>query len=166
MSYLDERRKHIEAGRPLPDKKKHVIPKVGEKRQKKLNELKAAGTDSAMDIFFQSQRKRMTGRCIFCNNPTNKNDDEKFHFSIAHILPKACFGSVATHESNWIELCFWGENSCHTNLDNGKIEWLTIRDSKEWEAIAEKLHNILPAVAEEERKNKLFSKLSDLLYGK
>lgn len=38
MSYLDERRKHIEDGRPLPPKKKYSIPKKSSKRIQKEKE--------------------------------------------------------------------------------------------------------------------------------
>lgn len=38
MSYLDERRKHIEDGRPLPPKKKYTIPKKSSKRIQKEKE--------------------------------------------------------------------------------------------------------------------------------
>lgn len=165
MSYLDERRKHIENGRPLKDKKKYVLNKVSPKRQAKLDEQKAKGTDSEMDLFFRSQRKSMTGRCLFCNGNTMKKDDDKFHFSLAHLLPKAIFKSVAIHPSNIIELCFYGE-SCHTNFDNGMITWEFIKDSAEWLIIREKLLEVLPLVAEEEKKHKLYSKLLNLVYGK
>lgn len=163
MSYLEERRKHIEAGRPLKQKKSYQIPKVSEKRKAKIKEQAAEGTDSEMDLFFQSQRKGMTGRCLFCNGDTMKKDDEKFHFSLAHLLPKSVFKSVATHPSILIELCFYGE-SCHTNFDNGMITWEFIKDSKEWDIISEKLMEVLPLVAEEERKNKLYSRLIELVY--
>jgi hypothetical protein len=94
-----------------------------------------------------------------------KKDDKKFHFSLAHLLPKSIFKSVATHPDILIELCFFGE-SCHSNFDSGKITWEFIKDSKEWDIIKEKLLNVLPAVAIEERKNKLYSKLQQLVYEK
>lgn len=164
MSYLEERRRFIEAGRPLKQKEKTPIRKVSEKRQKKLDELKANG-DSEMDIFFASQRKYMKGKCLFCSAKTMKEDDEKFHYSIAHLLAKNknAFPSVATHPDNWIELCFWG-NNCHHGFDTGKITWEFIKDSKEWEIIKEKLLNVLPMVAESERKNKLYDRLVKLVY--
>lgn len=166
MSYLDDRRKFIEAGRPLPAKKPYKgLNKVSAKRAAKIAEQKEAGTDSGMDLFFQANRSKMTGRCLFCNGDTMKKDDEKFHFSLAHLLPKAIFKSVATHPDILIELCFWGE-SCHTNFDNGTITWEFIKDSKEWDIIKEKLLNILPAVAPEERKHKLYSRLEKLVYEK
>lgn len=163
MSYLDERRAYIQAGRPLRDKKKYSIPKVSKKRAEKIKEQKANGSDSEMDLFFKSMRPKMKNKCLFCGEPTMKHDDEKFHFSLAHLLPKSIFKSVSMHPSIIIELCFYN-NSCHTNFDNGVITWEFIKDSKEWEVIKEKLLEVLPLVAEEERKNKLYSKLINLVY--
>lgn len=165
MASYFERMKLIKLGL-LPKeaiaKEKKPLKKVSDK---KSAEMKETGANKEMDKFFKSQRKRMTGKCLFCSGTTNKNDDDKFHFSIAHLLPKAIFKSVATHEENWIELCFWN-NSCHTRFDQSKITWEFLKDSKEWETISEKLHEVLPQVAEEERKHKLYSKLMDLLYKK
>lgn len=146
-------------------KSKRPLKRVSDKRAKEIKEVKAAGGDGEMDLFFQAMRKQMTGCCLFCGGKTQKKDDETFHFSLAHLLQKAIFKSVATHPDNVIELCFYG-NSCHTNLDSGKISWEFIEDSKEWDFIKEKLLNVLPAVAMEERKHKLYSKLTELVYGK
>lgn len=165
MSYLEERRKHIEAGRPLKTKEYKGLNKVSPKRAAKLAEMKEAGTDSGVDKFFLANRSSMTGRCLFCGGNTMKKDDEKFHFSLAHLLPKAIFKSVATHPDILIELCFFNE-SCHTNFDNGTITWEFIKDSKEWDIIKEKLLNVLPMVAPEERRHKLYDKLMKLVYEK
>jgi hypothetical protein len=189
MGYLEERRKFIEAGRPLPEKKKYKLKQVSDKRQAKLNEQKAAGTDSEMDLFFDAMLKRCTGKCLFCNAPTNdiklyKIENEKWsqeanerawereaermkRIAIAHLLPKrpidkGGFPSIRVNENNWIELCW----SCHTSFDSGKITWLMLKDSKEWDIILEKLLLVLPAVAEKERKNKLYDKLIKLVYAK
>lgn len=163
MTYLEQRRAYIDAGRPLKTKKPYSIKKISDKRAAKIKEQRLAGTDSEMDLFFKSMRKTMKGRCLFCGADTLKKDDDKFHFSLAHLLPKATFKSIATHPSNIIELCFYN-NSCHTNFDAGMITWEFIKDSKEWEIIKEQLLEILPLVAEEERKNKLYSKLVNLIY--
>jgi hypothetical protein len=165
MTYLEQRRAFIEAGRPLKEKKKHTINKVSEKRKAKIEANKASGGDSEMDLFFASQRKFMKGKCLFYGVNTMKKDDDKFHFSLAHLLPKSIFKSVATHPDILIELCFYG-NSCHTNFDNGMITWEFIKDSKEWLVIKEKLLNVLPIIAPEERKHKLYSRLTELVYGK
>lgn len=166
--YMKSRQEHISKGRPLPEKKKHTINKVSPKRQKKLDELKEAGTDSELDKWFEAKRKEMKGVCVFCGGKSEKHNDDNFRSSVAHLLPKRSvntggFPSVSTHPDNWIELCHYG-NDCHGNFDRSNITWKFLRDSKEWEILSEKLHNILPEVAEEERKHKLYSRLTELLY--
>jgi len=153
------------AREPKQKKVPKPIAKVSAKKAKQIAEEKKAGTDGAMDLFFTDRRRTMTGKCLFCRGKTQRNDDETFHFSLAHLLPKAIFKSVAAHPDNIIELCFYGE-SCHTNFDQGKITWEFIKDSAEWSVIKEKLLNVLPAVAEEERGHKLYGKLTNLVYGK
>lgn len=146
-------------------KKKKPLKKVSDKRIAENKAIKEAGGDNEMDLFFKSLRPKMKGRCLFCNGRTNRDNEDTFHFCLAHLLPKAIFKSVSTHPDNIIELCFYGE-SCHTNFDNGQITWDFIKDSAEWLFIKEKLLNVLPIVAMEERKHKLYSKLNDLVYGK
>jgi len=146
-------------------KKKKPLKKVSDK---KAAEMKAnKGGDSELDLWFVAKRKELKGHCLFCNGKTEKENDEMYRCSVAHLLAKNknAFPSVATHPDNYIELCHFN-NSCHTNFDNGKITWEFLKDSKEWDTIKEKLLNILPTVAEEERKNKLYSKLNTLVYGK
>lgn len=163
--YLKSRMEKILAGRPLEQKKRKPIPKVSEKRAQKLAAQKASGEDKEMELFFAQMRKIMTGKCLFCGGESMKKDDEKFKYSLAHLLPKAVFKSVATHPKNIIELCYY-DNSCHTNFDNGRISWEFIRDSKEWEVIKEQLLEVLPLVDEGERKHKLYGRLIELVYNK
>lgn len=166
MTYSREQYQRIKLGleeKTTKAKEKKPLKRISEKKLAENAAEKAKGGDSEMDLFFFENRKFMTGRCLFCNGDTMKRDDEKFHFSLAHLLPKAIFKSVATHPDILIELCFYGE-SCHTNFDNGTISWEFIKDSKEWEIIREKLLNVLPLVAMEERKNKLYSRLTELVY--
>lgn len=169
--YMRKRLEFINSGRPLPEKKKiYTIPKIGKKRAEKIAEQKAKGTDGEQDKWFETMRKRMVGKCLFCGNKSEKKNDEMYRCSIAHLLPKrevnqGGFPSVATHEDNWIELCHY-DNSCHTRFDTGMISWEFIKDSKEWDIIKEKLLNVLPVVAPEEQKHKLYSKLTELVYGK
>lgn len=144
-------------------KKKVPIKKMSVKKQAEIKANK--GGDGEMDLFFASLRKGMTGHCLFCNGSTMKKDDDKFHFSLAHLLPKSIFKSVALLPDNIIELCFFGE-SCHTNFDNGKISWEFIKDSKEWIQIKEQLLVVLPMVSPEEKKHKLYSKIEKLVYSK
>ena len=143
----------INAGRPLPEKKKYSINKVSEKRKKKLAEQNMSG-DNKLDAWFIDRRKEMTGRCVFCKGKTEKDNDETYRRSIAHLLGKrkAAFPSVATHPDNWLELCFFG-NSCHTNFDNGIISWELLKDSLEWSIIRQKFLKIYPFIKADEVKN-------------
>ncbi len=150
----------------LPKQKKYsTIAKKSAKTIQREKQFKELGSDQELDRFFSAMRKSMTGKCLFCSGDTMKKDDEKYHFSLAHILPKSIFKSVATNPNNIIELCFYG-NSCHTNFDNGIITWEFIKDSKEWDIIKEKLFDVLPLVAPDERSHKLYSKLENLIYEK
>lgn len=192
MAYSREQYNRIKLGleaKTTGPKPKKAIPKVSSKRAAQIKEEKERGSDNEMDLFFQEMLKRCTGKCLFCNAKTTAIDNNFFRddnpkwsqeandrkyeqtlqtmkrASIAHLMPKrpidkGGFPSVGTHEDNWIELC-WG---CHTSFDSGKISWLILRDSKEWEIIREKLLNVLPMVAEAERKNKLYRKLTELVY--
>lgn len=147
--YLNFRREHIAAGRPLKVKERKPIAKVSSKRQQKLIEQKFSGSDMSMDEFFKLMRPKMTGVCHHCGKPSCKNDDKMFHFSLAHLLPKAYCPSVATNESNIIELCFWGENSCHTQLDN---KMLDLTDLNCWDEVVVKFQKMYPKIAPNERR--------------
>ncbi len=148
-SYLEYRRQFIEAGRPITVKEKKPIAKISEKRKKKLAEQKFDNSDGGMDAFFKSIRPLMTGFCHHCNKPSCKNDDKMFHFSICHLLPKAYCPSVATNEFNWIELCFWGESSCHSQLDN---KMLDLTDLNCWDEVVVKFQKMYPSIAANERR--------------
>lgn len=174
-------------------KPKRPIPKISAKKkiENALEKEARGGGDGEMDLFFDAMLKRCTGKCLFCNSKTTaidpkfyRDDNEKWsqeandkkyereiermkRASIAHLFPKreinkGGFPSVGTNEDNWIELCW----QCHTSFDTGKITWELLRDSKEWEIIKEKLLNVLPLVVMEERKHKLYDKISNLVYGK
>lgn len=177
MSYLEYRRKLIEDGRPLPPKKKYVIPKKSAKRLQKekeqgieivkpkrkagwfdvelsetddnvVVEISNKGGVSELQRWFEDRRKEMTGKCKHCNGKTCKDDNEKFHYSICHIFPKAYFPSVSTHPDNWIELCFWS-NNCHGNMDNKTLDLIEMNCFDE---IVEKATRIYPHIAKEERR--------------
>lgn len=173
---------------PLPTRKeKKPLKQVSDKKRAEIAADKAKGGDTEMDLFFEAMLKRCKGKCLFCNSPTKniklikvvnekwsqeanerawEREQKKMNkIPIAHLLPKrpiekGGFPSVATHEENWVELCW----ECHTSFDTGKISWLMLKDSKEWDILKEKLLLVLPMVAEAERKHKLYSKLSNLVY--
>jgi hypothetical protein len=149
MNYLEMRR-DMKLGLVQPTKKApYVIPKVSEKKSKQMAEerkAKANGTD-ALSNWFNERHKKMSGTCKHCGGKTQKEADN-FKCSIAHILPKAYFPSVAAHPDNWIELCFYG-NSCHTNFDNNILD---ITELNCFDEVIEKFNRIYPSIAKQERK--------------
>lgn len=115
--------------------------------------------------WFEERRKEMTGKCLFCSGKTEKFNDATFRHSIAHLLPKkdnfGGFPSVATHEDNWIELCYYG-NSCHTNFDNAMITLEQLKDTPQWEVIVRKFKKVYPFIAEKEKRNIHYLLLQEL----
>lgn len=117
---------------------------------------KKIGGGSVLNRWFHARRLEMTGVCCHCGNATTAYSDQYFKFSICHILPKAYFPSVATHPLNWIELCFWGDNSCHTNMDNKTLD---LTEMNCWDEIVEKFIAIYPSIAQKEKKRIPYSLL-------
>lgn len=99
--------------------------------------------------WFQDRRNEMTGRCTHCGKPSCATDDQFYKFSIAHILPKNFFKSIKTHPDNWIELCFWGDNSCHTMMDNNLLDLV---DLNCWDRVVTKFQNFYPDISTLERR--------------
>lgn len=154
MDRADSIRRLKEEAAIPKEKKVYRIPKVSEKRKQKIAQQKANEGDNGLDLWFEARRKEMTGRCCLCNGKSEKNNDETYRRSIHHLLEKrpAMFPSVALHEDNWLEVCFWG-NACHTNIHSGTITMELLRDSAEWDIIATKFKKIYPFIAENEREN-------------
>lgn len=156
MSNYLQRLQNIKLGIEKPDgpKPKKWLRQIGLKKQKQMAAEREAGGDSAQDKWFEDRRKEMTGHCLFCQSKTQKDDDNTYRHSIAHLLPKkdgfGGFPSVATHPDNWLELCFYSP-SCHTNFDNHIITWELLKDSAEWPLLLEKFKKIYPYIAPEER---------------
>lgn len=159
-SYLEKRMDHILAGRPLPKKKLYHIPKVSKKRKAKLKEQNLPQAES-MEVFFASQRSKMTGVCqCGCTLKTQKADDTFFSFCICHIFPKSIFESVRIHPLNWVERTFIGGH--HTNFDEqGMDKWPMMAD---WDDIKEKFHALASLLTDEERATKFYSMLEKLVY--
>lgn len=135
-------------------KTKKGLAQQSEKKKQEIKEEKVSGEGKALKAFFERCRQHMTGKCLFCGGKTERDNDNTYKNSIAHLLPKRKnqFPSVATHLDNWIELCFFG-NSCHTNFDSGRITWEFLADSKEFDVIKEKFLKVYPSIAEKERRN-------------
>jgi hypothetical protein len=98
--------------------------------------------------WFNDRHREMKGSCQHCGGKSEKGRGT-YKCSIAHILPKAHFKSVATHPDNWIELCFYGKNSCHTNFDNYMLD---ITDLNCFDEVIRKFVAIYPDIAIAERR--------------
>lgn len=136
--------------------------KVGTKRQvaiknrnrknalsRDLHKVQNAVGSDELKRWFEDCRKEMTGVCQNCGKPSSRDSDGFFKFSIAHILQKAYFPSVKTHPYNWIELCFWGENSCHHNLDHGSLDLIELAC---FDQVITKFVAMYPSIAEKEKR--------------
>ncbi len=158
--YLKQRREFIEAGRPLPEKKKYRIPAVSKKRAEKLAAQKEQRGDGETEKqkWFAEQRPRLSDYCgCGCGQRTMKVNDEKFCFSVAHVLAQRLFPSVQFHPENWVSRAW----SCHTNMDNRSMDrWPTYRD---WPEICRKFRLLEPLLTEGERKKKIFNHIKQLV---
>ena len=166
MAYSREQYQLIKLGlaeKTTGAKPKKYLPKKSPKKIKEEAAQKEAGTESALDRWFEDRRQEMTGRCALCNSKSEKDNNDTYRRSIHHLLDKrkTMFPSLAVHPDNFLEVCFYG-NSCHQNIHNGTISWELLYDSKEWGIIRDKLLILLPLCTMEERKNKLYSKLENL----
>lgn len=135
------------------NKKKEQITKSYERNQlRSLNQyqrqqnLVPAGTGE-LQRWFETRHKEMKGSCQHCGGRTEK-DRNTYKNSIAHILPKAYFKSVATHPLNWIELCFYGK-SCHTNFDQMSLD---ITELNCFDEVITKFVAMYPYIAINERR--------------
>lgn len=123
------------------------IRKAGWFDESKVEEPEKPKGNAELQRWFEDRRKEMTGTCRHCGSKTQKAE-ANYKNSIAHILPKAYFKSVATHEYNFIELCFYGK-SCHTNMDNKTLDLIEMNC---WDEIVTKFCIMYPSISKEERR--------------
>jgi len=160
---MKSRMAHIEAGRPLKDKKKYQIPKVSAKRKAKERAENASKGDSGLDRWFEDTRKKLVGVCqCGCARKSSKFENDHYRASCCHIFPKRIFKSVMLHPLNYVERNFW--DGCHSVLDNTSMDrWPNMAD---WDDIVEKFHQLAPLLTDEERTHKFYQHLEKLVYGK
>jgi len=81
----------------------------------------AGGKDSAeLERWFIDRNAEFTGICKHCGGKSSKDDPKYWKFSVAHVLAKSLYPSIACHPLNALELCFWSP-SCHKNYDDGML---------------------------------------------
>jgi hypothetical protein len=153
---LEELRR-IREDRNKPKEKKtyrlnKVSPKTLERKAKQAEGVEEgkAMTSGGADLkrWFEERRKELTGVCAHCGGRSCKDSDQYWKFSIAHILPKNIFKSVATHPLNYIELCFFN-NSCHTNFDNKTLD---IMDLNCFSIVIDRFVDLYPVIDPKERR--------------
>ncbi len=144
--------------RRIKEQAKYKVPKgrtpIAKKSAKKIAQekeekaVKSSGGGSELDRWFKARRVEMHGVCLHCGAKTTKNQDSWYKCGIAHILPKRLFRSVATHEKNWIELCFW-EKNCHAQYDSHMLD---ITELNCYDLVIERFIAMYPDIAPKERK--------------
>lgn len=136
----------------LPKEKRvYRIPKKSAKKIKQdaeEKELRKVGGGNELDRWFNERRAQLTGQCSHCGGKTTKDSDQYFKHSIAHLLPKRLFKSIATHPENFLELCFWN-NSCHQNFDNHTLDFM---DLNCFDEAVRKFVAMYPDIAANEKK--------------
>jgi hypothetical protein len=102
--------------------------------------------------WFIDRRLEMTGVCACgCGKSTSRNDNENYKSSLAHVLAKKLFHSIATHPANCIELNFW--DGCHTTFDNMGYEHCYRTKPVLWAIVVRKFKILYPHIAPSERKH-------------
>jgi molecular chaperone DnaK (HSP70) len=101
--------------------KKYTIPRMSKKMiEKKLDESGRFKENAELEKWFLERRKEMTGLCSECGKRTFKDDNKQYKWSLAHLLPKSIFASVATNEFNFLELCFLHHQEFDSSWDKAK----------------------------------------------
>lgn len=139
-------------------KTRKPIAKVSDKKKAELAEEKE--DRAAKEAFYRACRRRMTGTCqCGCGQPSQKNSDEHFRGSCAHLFPKRDFRSIKYHPANWVERAQFG--GCHTNMDEGGMDkWPNMAD---WEDIKQRFFVLEPLLTDEEKTRKFYHRLKGLI---
>lgn len=164
MSYLDDRRNHINAGRPLPEPKKPKwLKQVSDKRAAKLAEQKADRGEekTPLEKWYDDRMAESEPVCAECGMRADwvkQTGNEKIWRACqAHLLPKKKnygFPSIATLPENHLVLFpSWGGHlcGCHGFYDSG---WYNATTMKIWPQALETIQTkLLPFIVESEKKN-------------
>lgn len=144
--YLKQRQQWNQTGKPIKEKKVYKIPKVSKKKAaEKL--ATNGGEQTELQKWYAKIMKKEDAVCWETGEKINKNDKLGWHGSIAHVLPKAVFPSVATHPLNYLILSMW--NGSHANYDSS---WAKARTMKVWDLAMDRIVMMEPDLTEEERR--------------
>jgi len=146
--YQKSRAAHIENGRPLKEKKTYKIPKKSEKRiAKEKEQSETKGSETELQKWYARIMKTEKPICWETGNKINTEDKVAWHGSIAHVLPKSLFPSVATHQCNYLILQMYG--GTHGQYDSS---WHNAQKMKVWPTAIDRFLMIEPDISADERK--------------
>lgn len=132
-------------------KPKKAIAKQSAKKKAEVaaeKELRSGG-ETELQNWYATIMKKEEGKCWETEERIDKNDTFGWHGSIAHILPKGDYPSVATHPLNYMILKMWG--GTHGQYDSS---WENASKMKVWQHCC-KVFNILYPLLTAEEKRKL-----------
>jgi len=150
--YLQKRRDYIDAGRPLPEKKRYSINKVSPKRAAKIKQMKEQGTDgqkeeTELQKWYAKIMQDEPGICWETGERIDKKDKLGWHGSVAHILSKSDYPSVRTHSLNYMILKMWG--GIHGQYD---ASWEKAAKMKIWPYAIKIIRILYPLLTQEEKR--------------
>lgn len=151
--YLKRRQNHINAGRPLKEKKSYSIPKKSAKRAAKEKEQKAAGQSKPaskleLDVWFSviANKHSIAGAFCHCMECNALIPPKFIRHATAHLLPKKLFKSVATHPLNYLIL--GAGCGCHYHTD--RVDKFV--QMKCWPEAARRIKEMIPLLPFDELK--------------
>ncbi len=161
MTYLEQRRQFIQAGRPLKQKERYTIKRVSDKRAAKIREQRINTPDVTLDAWFDHFMKVSEPICMECGFEAQWLKQPEYatiwRACQAHLLPKRKnygFPSLATNFDNHLVLFpSWGGHlcGCHGFYDSN---WYNASTMKIWDEVVKTFQSKLYAlIPQAEQKN-------------
>jgi hypothetical protein len=104
------------------------------------------GKKTPLQEWYDTIMERETPYCWETDIYINKLDTDWWHGSIAHVLPKKLFKSVATHPMNFLVLNMW---DAHKKYDK---DWYSASKMKVWPEAVKRFIIMYPNIHPFERK--------------
>lgn len=139
----------IYAGASTEAKKPYRIPAKSAKKIAAEKQAAEVRGDAKTELQLWYDRIMSTEEpvCWETGESIDKTDRLGWHGSIAHILPKKTFPSVATHPLNYVILKMWG--GTHDRYDGS---WSKAQKMKVWPRVVERFLQFQHEIADSERK--------------
>lgn len=140
------------AGTPIAKKERKPIPAKSKKRvEKEKAQKQEKGPDHETDLQQWFNHIMATEKPVCWETgeeiDTTEPDQRGWRGSIAHVLPKKLFKSVATHPDNYLILKMYG--GTHDRYDSS---WAKAQKMKVWPEAVRRFVKIYPSIADSEKK--------------